>query len=45
MLDRTKEPAVKAFPDIELQEAEHITLANGLPLHILNSGTQDVLKI
>lgn len=43
-LDRTKEPAVKAF-DIELQEAEHITLANGLPLHILNSGTQDVLQV
>lgn len=44
-LDRTKEPAVKPFPDIELQEAEHITLANGLPLHILNSGTQDVLQV
>ncbi len=44
-LDRTKEPKVKAFPDIHLPEAEHITLANGLPVHIINSGTQDVLKV
>lgn len=44
-LNRTQEPEVKPFPDIELPEAEHITLANGLPLHILNSGTQDVLKV
>jgi len=44
-LDRTKEPEVKPFPDINIQEAEHITLANGLPVHIINSGTQDVLKV
>lgn len=44
-LNRTIEPEVKPFPEIELPEAEHITLANGLPVHIINSGTQDVLKI
>lgn len=44
-LNRKKAPKVKSFPDIHLPEAEHITLANGLPLHIINSGTQDVLKV
>lgn len=44
-LDRTTEPEVKDFPDIDLQEAEHLTLANGLPVHIINSGTQDVLRV
>lgn len=44
-LDRTKEPALEKFPDFKIQQAESITLVNGLPLHIINSGTQDVLRV
>ena len=43
MLDRTVAPPVKLIN--RLPEPQNITLSNGLPVHIINMGTQDVLKM
>ena len=45
MLDRTEGPQVKALTSFPLLKAHTQKLSNGLPLHFLKSGSQDVVKI
>ncbi|MFT4680378.1 MAG: zinc protease [Flavobacteriales bacterium] len=45
MLDRTLTPEFGAIDKIELQQPEKTALSNGIPIFLLEAGTQDVLKI
>ena len=45
MPDRTQAPPVKEISNIELPTAETFTLDNGIPVFIINKGTQDILKL
>jgi len=45
MLNRTISPAVNPIEHINMARAEKRTLSNGIPLHFVNAGTQDVVKI
>lgn len=45
MLDRSVAPAFKAIEHIHIPEAETQQLSNGIPLHILNSGSQELVKV
>lgn len=45
MLDRTVAPAFRAIEHIHIPEAESHQLSNGIPLHIINSGSQELVKI
>jgi predicted Zn-dependent peptidase len=45
MLDRTIQPTVNPIEHIDLVKAEKQTLSNGIPVHFVNAGTQDVVKI
>lgn len=43
--DRTKQPATTAFEDFDIQRPVHATLTNGIPLHLLEADTEDVLRM
>lgn len=43
--DRTQAPAMKAMDDFKVSEPGHITLDNGIPLYVINKGTQDLVRI
>ncbi len=43
--DRTKEPSLKVIEQIKIIEAEERKLSNGIPIYLINAGTQDVIKI
>ena len=45
MLDRTKAPEVRPFGQLILPQEEVITLSNGLVLHTLCGGDQDVARL
>lgn len=45
ILNRSIPPAFKQVQHINIQEAKEHTLDNGIPLHFINSGTQDLVKI
>jgi len=45
MPNRTRSPAVKEISDIEIPVAENYTLDNGIPVKVINKGTQDILKL
>jgi len=45
MLDRTLSPEVKTLTSFPLLKAQTIKLSNGLPLHYIKSGSQEVVKI
>ncbi|MBI5217608.1 MAG: insulinase family protein [Bacteroidia bacterium] len=44
-LNRKTQPGFRQVEKIEMIKAEKLRLANGLPLYVINAGTQDVLKI
>jgi zinc protease len=44
-IDRTIAPPFRVIERIHLPAAETITLQNGLPLHVVNSGEQPVVKL
>ena len=45
MLNRTIQPTVNPIEHIDLVKAEKRMLSNGIPVHFVNAGTQDVVKI
>ena len=45
MPNRTQAPPVKEISRIDLPVAESITLDNGIPVKLINMGTQDILKL
>jgi zinc protease len=45
ILDRTTPPPAKAIEDIQLAQASSIKLDNKIPLHVINTGKQDVLRL
>lgn len=45
MLDRTKAPEVRPFGQLVLPDEELVTLSNGLVLHTLFGGDQDVIRL
>ena len=45
MLDRTKIPAFQTIAEINIPPVQVITLANGIPLYVVNAGEQPVIKI
>lgn len=45
MFDRTIQPAVNTIDHIDVVKAEKRLLGNGIPVHFINAGTQDVVKI
>jgi len=45
MLNRSIQPAVNPIEHIDIVKAEKRTLSNGIPVHFVNAGTQDVVKI
>ena len=44
-MNRTLAPEINLIDSIELPQIEKATLDNGVPVYILNSGEQDVIKI
>ena len=45
MLNRTIQPTVNPIEHIDIVQAEKRILSNGIPVHFVNAGTQDVVKI
>lgn len=45
MPNRAQSPPVKEILNIDLPTAESFTLDNGIPVKIINKGTQDILKL
>ena len=45
MLHRTIQPTVNPIEHIDIVQAEKRMLSNGIPVHFVNAGTQDVVKI
>ena len=45
MLNRTIQPTVNPIEHIDMEKAEKRMLSNGIPVHFVNAGTQDVVKI
>lgn len=43
--DRTAAPAFHAVTKVHLAQAERRQLSNGIPVYLLNAGTEDVVKI
>ena len=45
MLDRTKSPEIKPFENISIPQARKQTLDNGIPLTIIDNGSEEVNRI
>ena len=45
MLNRTIPPVINPIAHIDIVKAEKRLLSNGIPVHFVNAGTQDVVKI
>jgi predicted Zn-dependent peptidase len=45
MLDRSLSPAIQIIDKLHLPKAQKMSLSNGIPVHIINMGTQEVLKM
>ncbi len=45
MLNRQIQPTVNPIEHIDIVQAEKRLLSNGIPVHFVNAGTQDVVKI
>jgi len=44
-INRLKEPDFKSIEKIEYVRAEKTSLSNGIPLYLINAGTEDILRI
>jgi hypothetical protein len=44
-IDRTIAPAYKAVTEIHFPRLKKILLTNGIPVYILNGGSQEVVKL
>lgn len=45
MIDRTIQPTINEFEDFKLAKAKVCTLDNGIELHLLNQGEEEVVRI
>ena len=45
MPNRTQSPPIKEILNIDLPKAESFKLDNGIPVNVINKGTQDILKL
>jgi len=45
MLDRTTPPAARRISKVNLTQAESINLSNGIPVHIIDAGKHDIIRI
>ena len=45
IMNRTTAPKIKTVDTIDLLPVEHIKLDNGIPVYIINSGEQEIVKI
>jgi predicted Zn-dependent peptidase len=45
MLNRNIQPEVNPIEHIDMVQAEKYLLSNGIPVHYINAGTQDVVKL
>ncbi|MBI9033862.1 MAG: insulinase family protein [Bacteroidales bacterium] len=45
MIDRSKQPSIIQAENIHLFEPECYALSNGIPVHVFDMGTQDVIKV
>lgn len=45
MLDRTQSPFINPIHHLKLPPVAYYTLDNGIPLYVVNMGTQEVLKV
>lgn len=45
MLDRTVAPPFRKIESIDIQKAHSDVLSNGTPIHIINAGKQDIVKL
>ena len=45
MIDRKIPPPIKTIRNLHLPKPQKMILANGIPVHIINMGTQDVIKL
>jgi len=45
MIDRKNAPKFNEIKDIRILEAELKTLDNNIPVHVINAGTQDIVKL
>lgn len=45
MLNRSIQPTVNPIEHVDMVKAEKRILTNGIPVHFVNAGTQDVVKI
>lgn len=43
--DRTTQPGITPFGDFSIQAPVHTSLSNGIPLNLLEAGTEDVLRM
>ena len=44
-IDRTQTPAMQAMDNFKVVEPAHIKLDNGIPLYVINKGTQELVRI
>lgn len=44
-IDRSQAPAMQALDNFKVDEPGHITLDNGIPLYVINKGTQELVRI
>lgn len=45
MLDRTTQPEVKAMENIDIAVPKRKVMQNGIPLHVIEAGSQDVVRL
>jgi len=44
-LDRKQTPVIQAMDNFKVANPEKVILDNGIPLYIVNKGTQDLVRI
>ena len=45
IIDRTQAPTMQAMDNFKIIEPDHITLDNGIPLYVINKGTQELVRV
>lgn len=45
MLNRKIQPAINPIEHVDMVKAQKFVLSNGIPVHYINAGTQDVVKL
>lgn len=45
MIDRTNQPPIRSMGELNMIVPEHILLKNGIPLNVIRSGSEDVVRL